>query len=74
MTRNARERKTGSLGFAEAMILEYNGRKKNSIHRLQMSKLYVKNNKLFNVLDDDSELDAESDQIAIEEDEEANDD
>ena len=70
LTRIARERKSGSLGFAEAMILEYNGRKKNSIHRLQMGKLYAKDNKLFNDLDDVPESDADSDQIAIEEDEE----
>ena len=40
LTRNARERRAGSLGFAEAMVIEYNGKKKTSLHRLSMNKLY----------------------------------
>ncbi len=39
--RRAKERRPGSLGVAEAMILEYNGKKKNSVFRLQMNKLYA---------------------------------
>ena len=68
LTRIARERKSGSLGFAEAMILEYNGRKKNSIHRLQMSKLYAKDKKAMNALDKDHEFDVDADQIVLAED------
>ena len=30
------------MGFAEAMILEYNGKKKFSPHRLSINKLYVR--------------------------------
>ena len=41
--RNAKERRPGMMGFAEVMVIEYNGRKKNgSAHRLQLQKLYEK--------------------------------
>lgn len=40
LARNARERRSGSMGFAEAMILEYNGKKKTGLHRLLINKLY----------------------------------
>lgn len=40
LMRTAKERRPGSMGFAEAMILEYNGRKKSSVHRLQINRLY----------------------------------
>jgi hypothetical protein len=40
--RNAKERRPGSLGYAEAMILAYNGKKKNMQYRLAMNKLYAK--------------------------------
>ena len=40
LMRTAKERRPGSIGFAEAMILEYNGRKKSSVYRLQINRLY----------------------------------
>jgi hypothetical protein len=40
--RNAKERRPGSLGYAEEMILAYNGKKKNMQYRLAMNKLYAK--------------------------------
>ena len=40
LMRTAKERRPGSMGFAEAMILEYNGRKKSSVYRLQINRLY----------------------------------
>ena len=42
LIRTARERRSGSLGLAEAMILEYNGKKKNSIYKLSINKLNEK--------------------------------
>ena len=42
LTRLGKERGHGSLGYAETMVLEYNGKKKNSPYRLTMSKLYTK--------------------------------
>lgn len=42
LTRTAKERRAGSMGFAEAMILEYNGKKKSNVGRLSMNRLYAK--------------------------------
>ena len=50
LTRMAKERRPGMLGYAEAMIIEYNGKKKNNIHRLRIGKLYEKES-----LDDDDD-------------------
>jgi len=50
LCRNAKERRPGSLGFAEAMIIAYNGKKKTNAGRLFMNKLYAKE---FKVIDDD---------------------
>ena len=40
LTRVAKERKSGCMGFAETMIIEYNGKKKSRANRLSMSRLY----------------------------------
>ena len=40
--RTAKERRPGAMGYAEAMILEYNGKKKNNGNRLAINKLYSK--------------------------------
>lgn len=42
LARNAKERRPGSMGFAEAMVLVYNGKRKNAWSRLSMAKLYSK--------------------------------
>ena len=42
LTRVAKERKSGCMGFAETMIIEYNGKKKSRANRLSMSRLYSK--------------------------------
>lgn len=55
LTRNAKDRRSGSMGFAEAMILEYNGKKKTMASRLTINKLYAKDNPLFAALDDDED-------------------
>ena len=40
----AKERRPGSMGYAEAIILEYNGKRKNPHTRLAMNKLYARDN------------------------------
>ena len=40
ITRTAKDRRPGAMGFAEAMILEYNGKKKSNAYRLHINKLY----------------------------------
>ena len=40
LTRTAKERRPGSMGYAEAMILEYDGKKKSNAYRLHINKLY----------------------------------
>ena len=41
ITRLAKERRRGSMGYAEAMLIEYNGKKK-TVGRLPLNKLYRK--------------------------------
>lgn len=53
LTRTARERRPGSMGYAEAMILEYNGKKKTSAGKLFMNKLYAKDVSLWIEPDED---------------------
>jgi hypothetical protein len=43
LTRNAKDRRAGSLGYAEAIVLAYNNRKQNGV--LKMEKLYAKKKK-----------------------------
>lgn len=57
LTRIAKERRPGSSGFAEAMIIEYNGRKKNSALRLNIRQLYDRDANLWAEDDEDEELD-----------------
>ena len=39
VTRMAKDRRPGSMGFAEAMLIEYNGKRKNPAGKLLLSKL-----------------------------------
>ena len=50
--RTAKERRSGYMGFAEAMMLAYNNKNK---HRLSMRKLYGKRSKRFGLDEDDGE-------------------
>ncbi len=43
LSRTAKERRAGTLGYAEAMILIYNGKKKSNQYKLPISMLYAKN-------------------------------
>ena len=42
LVRTAKERRPGTMGMAEAMVIEYNGKKKISQYRLSIQKLYEK--------------------------------
>ena len=55
LTRTAKERRPGSVGFAEAMMLEYNGRKKNSANMLSLNRLHARSNPIFSDLDNSSD-------------------
>jgi len=55
ITRSAKDRRNGSMGFAEAILLVYNKRTK---HQLRMGKLY--NNKYLDEYDDVEDIQEES--------------
>lgn len=42
LLRNAKDRRRGTMGVAEVLVIEYNGKKKNPYTRLQLNKLYTK--------------------------------
>lgn len=42
LARTAKERNIGALGFAEAMVIEYNGKTKNPKLRLKMDRLHMR--------------------------------
>lgn len=66
LTRNAKDRRPGSMGFAEVMVLEYNGKKKaNSSLRLPLNKLYRKENALFKDLEEDEDEIASDDRDSL---------
>ena len=54
ITRTAKDRKSGSLGFAEALLINYN---KKSRFGLEWSKLYAKKKVTAHTTDDNSSLD-----------------
>lgn len=57
LTRTAKERRPGSMGYAEAMILEYNGKKKSTAGKLFMNKLYARDVSLWIEPDEDEDYD-----------------
>ncbi len=57
LTRTAKERRPGSMGFAEAMIIEYNGKKKSTAGKLFMNKLYARDVSLWIEPDEDEDFD-----------------
>ena len=60
LLRTAKERRAGSLGVAEQIILEYNGRKKTG-SKLNLTKLYAKE------ISSDIDVEDESDEFAMSE-------
>ena len=61
LVRTAKERRAGSMGYAEAMLIEYNGRKKNPAQRLSINKLHTRASSVFSGLEDGMNADAEDD-------------
>ena len=51
LTRTAKERRPGCMGYAEAMIIEYNGKKKSNAYRLHINKLYSYKHSLLKKVD-----------------------
>jgi len=51
LVRTAKERRLGCMGVAEAMVLEYNGKKKSNHNRLFINKLYSRENAFFKTVD-----------------------
>lgn len=47
LTRTAKERRPGSMGFAEAIVIAYNGKVKTNANRLFMNKLYMRDTNIF---------------------------
>ncbi len=56
LSRTASERRAGSLGYAEAMIIIYNGKGKNILH---WKKLYALPNSSYEDTSDDGDIDSE---------------
>lgn len=57
LTRTAKERRPGSMGFAEAMVIEYNGKKKTIAGKLFLNKLYARDVSLWIEPDEDEDFD-----------------
>ena len=59
LVRTAKERHAGSMGYAEAMLIEYNGKKKSPAQRLSINKLHARESSIFSGLEDSSVSDEE---------------
>ena len=57
LTRTAKERRPGSMGFAEAMVIEYNGKKKTTAGKLFLNKLYARDVSIWIEPDEDEDFD-----------------
>jgi len=67
LTRNAKDRRPGSMGFAEVMVIEYNGKRKNASKRLPISLLDMRESNLMKSLEEiPDELIPEEDQEMLE--------
>ena len=64
LTRTAKERRSGSLGYAEVMVLEYNGKKKTNASRLPINMLYSKSlTSLEPIVDEDETYEVNDDAL-----------
>lgn len=68
ISRTAKDRRSGSLGYAEAMIIIYNGKKKSPVGRLAITRLYSYNSKQiipesYSVDDEDAVLELECEPV-----------
>ena len=62
LVRTAKERHAGSMGYAEAVLIEYNGKKKNPAQRLSMNKLHARESSIFSGLSDLEEQEDSADE------------
>ena len=63
LIRTAKERQAGSMGFAEAMLIEYNGKRKNPAQRLSINRLHARESSIFTGLDDAEGGEEENEQV-----------
>lgn len=63
LARIGKERRPGSMGFAEALVIEYNGKKKSQAFRLNIRMLYDRDVTLWAENDEDDEYD-DSEELA----------
>ena len=63
LIRTAKERQAGSMGYAEAMLLEYNGKKKNPAQRLSLNRLHERGSALFSGVEGAQDADDGSEAI-----------
>ena len=66
LLRNAKDRRRGTMGVAEVLVIEYNGKKKNPYTRLQLNKLYTKDAEPETTEDNEPDLFTMSDTIVEE--------
>ncbi len=52
LTRLAKDRRPGAMGFAEAILIEYNGKKKSPMTRLSFERLHTREHPMFTGIDD----------------------
>ena len=57
ISRIARERRAGSIGYAETMILLYNGKRKGDAHKLSLQKLYTRDSMLPELIGEQADMD-----------------
>ena len=69
LTRIAKDRRPGAMGYAEAMVLEYNGKKKFSPYRLSINKLYMRDYFSTDFEDEEEETYVPNDEKIIEQEE-----
>lgn len=63
LTRIGKERRPGSMGFAEALVIEYNGKKKSQAFRLNIRMLYDRDITLWAESDEEDDYD-DSEELA----------
>lgn len=63
LARIGKERRPGSMGFAEALVIEYNGKKKSQAFRLNIRMLYDRDVALWAENDEDDDYD-DSEELA----------
>ena len=55
LSRMAKERRPGSMGYAEAILIEYNGKRKSPYTTLAFERLHAREHPMFTGIDDPEE-------------------